>query len=590
MKSIYCLPYLGVEKIDEMNDLVLKVLSEIVEVKAFSLKNESELYPDNYKDSIPNLIFTPTFFDFRNPLSYDGVEFALRWYFHIISNESINNCEIVLLGTEDKAAFYQHCNYSNILKCPNIYYLQNSFEDISQFLLEYQSKENDRKGALERIEKIGIIPPTSFKTHHSIANEWSILRWASALGIMADNNLQIKKVKESVDSILYYNYLAAKYPIKGIDRGKSYKIQYKGKILFVDDELDKGWELIFREITSGMELESIDFCGAGNDFKGKSQNEIEKIIEKKISQFDPDVIVLDLRLTDDDFENEISEITGYRVLQKVKGYYDKGMKLFIPGINAGIQVIVLSATNKVWNLQALNEAGADGFIIKESPENSIDGNFTNQSIKNIYKTLDRSLEWSFLKSFYMQFNPIKDDLIARKDYKKCSNFLPKDFVDEVIKWIELSNQNLVANKNSFGITSSFLIYFSVIENITNRLIDVDNPILAETILGQKKYNYQFRITDQKLRNFVEDPERSGLYRKSKSKLTSSRNIPWAVKILNAFDFISEFHFEEDVVSNLIKKRHQIIHANVTTGDKININLNDLQSLYAFIIEGLKKIK
>lgn len=50
----------------------------------------------------------------------------------------------------------------------------------------------------------------------------------------------------------------------------------------------------------------------------------------------------------------------------------------IKKINPGIQVIIFSATNKVWNLQALQEAGADGFIIKESPENSIDPNFTKK--------------------------------------------------------------------------------------------------------------------------------------------------------------------------------------------------------------------
>ena len=168
--------------------------------------------------------------------------------------------------------------------------------------------------------------------------------------------------------------------------------------------------------------------------------------------------------------------------------------------------------------------------------------------------------------------------------------MPKEFVDEVIKWLEISNALIAKGATTLNITTSFLFYFSVIESISNKIIDVDNPIFVETENGQKKYNFQFRGSDQKLRNYIEDIPNSGIYRKTKGKLKSSRNIPWLLKILNAFDFISNYNIDEILVSNLIKKRNDIIHSNPTTGDKINIELRELIMLYKFIIEGLKNIK
>ena len=59
---------------------------------------------------------------------------------------------MVLLGTEEKASFYQHCNYSSFLKCPNVFYIQNSFEEILPFLSEENLKEFDKDSALKKIE------------------------------------------------------------------------------------------------------------------------------------------------------------------------------------------------------------------------------------------------------------------------------------------------------------------------------------------------------------------------------------------------------------------------------------------------------
>ena len=79
----------------------------------------------------------------------------------------------------------------------------------------------------------------------------------------------------------------------------------------------------------------------------------------------------------------------------------------IKKLNIGIQVIIFSATTKVWNLQALQEVGADGFIVKESPENSLDTFFTVKTLSEFVKTMDKSIERLFLKTVFMDLNKIK---------------------------------------------------------------------------------------------------------------------------------------------------------------------------------------
>ena len=47
-------------------------------------------------------------------------------------------------------------------------------------------------------------------------------------------------------------------------------------------------------------------------------------IQKKINEFDPDVVILDLRLAQNDHENEdIDSYTGIKILQKIHHNVEK---------------------------------------------------------------------------------------------------------------------------------------------------------------------------------------------------------------------------------------------------------------------------
>ncbi|WP_374443463.1 hypothetical protein [Epilithonimonas sp.] len=295
--------------------------------------------------------------------------YSIVGYYHLINNE-----------------------YFDILKTKNIYlinYTKHSFEDAilmgkSRLKLEQLPKE---------IRKIKLLPPKNYQDSHGINNEWAIYRWAISMKISSSD---IKKILNIIDNNLYFKYLKTVFPISEIetlnerDLGVNF-VDIK-KILYIDDEAEKGWNLIFKKFFTGN---AISFQYLDNEFNSKTKSEIIDLSYNKIINDNIDLIILDFRLHPEDFsELDIYEITGVKLLKKVKEY------------NPGIQIIIFSATNKIWSYKALQKEGADGFIMKESPRNSIQTNYTANVIKDFIDNIKTSEKMIFLKDVNEYINNI----------------------------------------------------------------------------------------------------------------------------------------------------------------------------------------
>lgn len=516
-------------------------------------------------------IFVPLCFG--NTLSdFNGLRLAT----HIRCTRTLNQTKPIFIYGFVGIEYLLENEYFNILKTKNVFLIPFSKKAIGEaaektlppFLIEDLPKE---------ITKLKLDVPKNYTDNHSIANEWAIFRWAKTVDTEND---AIESLTHKINSNLYFKYLQTIHPILETQKlsYRDLKINYSGtpKILYVDDEADKGWYEVFCKIL--YDVNNLDFNYIGDDFKNQTEDEIIESSFAKVKDYDADIVILDFRLHQNDFEKkDINEVTGIKILKKIKEY------------NPGIQVIVFSATNKVWNLQALQKVGADGFIVKENPENSVDGNFTKKSIQNFINSLKNANELGFLKQFYKEQEVFKKELEPRKNVKH-ERPIPKDFINETLKWLELSNN--ILSKGDFNeskLVSSFLFKFSVLENIANRIIDVDNPIEVSSENVKKKYKFQFRFSDKRLRNFIEDKQNDGFYRRTKTVFESYRNLQWNIKILNTIDFISEEKLSERDLNRIIKKRNDFIHANSTTGDKISIDVDDLKFINSIISTGLKNI-
>lgn len=290
-------------------------------------------------------------------------------------------------------------SYINILKTKNVFLIDYSKTSIKNALdIEVNNLTIDELP--KEIKKLNLQVPTNYEDNHTIANEWAIYRWSKTIGAKDDS---IEIIINNVENNLYFKYLQIICPIKEsqiLDEKKleiNYEGTYKPKILLIDDEAEKGWYEVFCEIL--YEKNKFDFTYLDDEFNQKSQDEIIKMSIKKVIDDNIDLVILDFRLHKDDFENKgIEQVTGYQILKKIKEH------------NKGIQVIVFSATNKIWNLQALQNAGADGFIIKESSDNSKDSEFTKQSILSFIQVFQERVNMIFLKDVYFKFDVIKGNI------------------------------------------------------------------------------------------------------------------------------------------------------------------------------------
>ncbi|MCH8535883.1 MAG: response regulator [Flavobacteriaceae bacterium] len=400
--------------------------------------------------------------DENNPLNYDGITIALKIYFKHLQ-EKLYEFEILLFGFDTKESIFLNNDYSFFLKCPNVHYKTLNFTN--HWHLENHIIPIPKEEAKIALKKLGIKPPSSYKTQHSITNEWAIFRWSSYLGIKTS-------LEKEITNSLYFQYLITIHEIEPIASKQNF-LPAKGKILVIDDEIDKGWEDFFKSLKfpsdKDLKLETI-----GKGFKSlENQEQVIDLIEEKIRIFNPDIIILDLRLLDADFEEkDTKKITGFKVLEKIKNE-----------INRGIQVILFTASNKVWNYQSLLEVGFDGWVVKESPELSTDPFYTKNAIKDLKLQIEMCLSRSnYLSPAWLIHNKIKENLeVASKEKridKKISNEI-KSFLKPSYKMYESAS-----SKEDFAF--SYLALFKTLEYIANEYTFKDSD--SWQITGLKPLN------------------------------------------------------------------------------------------------------
>lgn len=386
----------------------------------------------------------------KNYLEYLG----LRLAYHIRLTKSIGTkayMPIVFIAEESFQYLGLTYPEPSILFTKGIYLIKESLADYDRILKWF----NDRRikpldDFSSFVSSITINPPANYLSHHSIANEWSILRWAKVLGISTEREA-LKDVRSNIESLLYYKFLQAKYPIETGPDKVAFKINGKGRILYIDDEWNKGWNEVlsnyFATSSTEIEFETLEY-----DFKDKSHQEILKECDKKIQSFKPDVVLLDLRLSDSDFINShnSTHLTGYKVLEAIKS------------INPGIQVIIFTASNKVWNFTELHKAGCDDFILKESPELSTDNEYSRNAIAKIAFSVSNAFKMSFLKKVYLKMAEVE------KQLQVANNEEEKDFI------LRLKNNLNIAFKllNETKVSAKYFNYaylqlFQIIEDFSN---------------------------------------------------------------------------------------------------------------------------
>ncbi len=413
-------------------------------INTYLNRNDSELI----NSFILPVSLTGNFFDFS------GLIFA----HHIRLSRNLKCCDVkvAFYGTLELTELLRLSPLARILITENVFYIdiaKHSFEEIIE-LIASKSKKINFQSILNQIQ---ISPPSNYDgNHHSVDNEFALIQWSIQNGSYESLPDDFKK---EFDSLLYFKYLRAKNPLSHLEIKTFEKIQLETsiKILLIDDESRKGWkdfyEFFFQKLSNKIDFQDIDI-----DFKNSNsldRNELISTIISEIKKIDPDIILLDLRLLDIDIDNEKepNQLTGIKILEKIKE------------VNNGIQVIVTTASNKVWNFKYANQKGALDYIIKngfESPEVTL-------------KKIRATIEYASIRAIYLKpiYNKMIKSLNSWNEYKLPKRKNLNDPMHDKLWHINLKLQVNDFIKNAFDtinndsiserFTISTLLLFRVIE-------------------------------------------------------------------------------------------------------------------------------
>jgi DNA-binding NarL/FixJ family response regulator len=313
---------------------------------------------------------------------------------------------------------------------------------------------------LTKFLKIIHIQPDETVGRHSLANIWGAYAMdkASNANALSDDSDFKKK--------LYFKYISA---FNNIDKlkpsrlnvlgnikvGDVNKIKAEGKrILLIDDEASKGWETVLRKIFKTSSAE--DFVVINEKIKDfESFSEASKHI---IETGEFDLYLVDLRLNglDEDENLKTEDFSGMKVLKKIKS------------LNKGNQVIIFTASNKVWNLKALLDAGADDYYLKESPEYNFSKTISEQNYNDFRDNVVECFKRSYLKEIYSEWEKTKMNN-TNSDI---------DFIAESDTALDIAWEQIRSNYLDFG----FLTLFQSIESIGNKLYSIDED--KDTLEGE----------------------------------------------------------------------------------------------------------
>ena len=400
----------------------------------------------------------------KNYLEYLG----LRLAYHIRLTKSLGAkayMPIVLIAEES----FQYLGLTHpepsILFTKGIYLIKELLDDYQKALKWFADgriKPLDDFSLF--VNSIFVNPPANYQSHHSIANEWALVRYFSMLESDDSNILYVSLQNKIYDldylKTLHFKHLEAKanrqkfnskkHTINAILKGIEGK-----KIGIIDDEINKGWLEFYGYILNKSKATAMPF----NNFQ-KDETKVELI--KKIEQWlleifklvDPiDIFIIDLRLHDDDFsEQDFQNLSGIQIIKFLKKY------------NPGIQVVVSTASNKVWNYQKCLDLGVKYFSVKESPETYNTRSETVASFSHFSNQLSNAVKDVFLAEIFRKIEDLKKNNIfskitLEKDKKSANLIIEKNgLLDQIFNLLRLDNSDEAI------IHQCLLIAFQILEN------------------------------------------------------------------------------------------------------------------------------
>ncbi|MBP3193997.1 response regulator [Natronogracilivirga saccharolytica] len=453
----------------------------------------SDLITEQIEPVNPDVIFVKYALD-NDYLALLGLRLAHHIRLQNSSND-FHNVPIVFVGEETLSELIRLSEYSDILATPGVYYVNEDLGKV-RVLLDRIIQDSGLKGLESRdsyFKKINIPAPLNYDSRHNYINELSLFLWSEYIGYAKLNN----DIQNRIRHNLYFKYRIEKDKIdrekKSIGNLPVFDIQ--SKILLIDDEAEKGWDKFYKHLFSSS-TDKIE-CHVAEFDKSSSKDEIIDDCMEKIEGYKPDVILLDLRLSEKDaFESVPQFLTGYLLLEKIKEF------------NRGIQVIVTTASNKTSIYRELNNIGADDYVIKnERPE---------ESCPNLIEALKIAInESKILKpihsSLILSIESVQNNQLRKINIGEDSNYFYQELKSEINAYL-IAIQGLISKRDNIDRFSITLLYMhKILEALSDYYIEIIRPQAGvgsssnyqdSFYSGEKTYyfikghNNEFRVIDR----------------------------------------------------------------------------------------------
>jgi hypothetical protein len=441
-----------------------------------SFFSESEIPPSNYDEDIDQRIHNYLLNNkdnniqtFTLPISFTGnfLEFSgLIFANHVRLTRDLNYCDVPLIfyGVLDLEELLRLTPLSRILISRNVLYVnitKYSFKQIQASIESYQIKQFK---LLDLLEQIHIDSPANYDTHHSTANEWALYRYFSLLETI-ENNTIYEALKNKIKELDYLKTLHFKYLEAFTNRQKVNKKKYgytpiiKGveskRIGIIDDEINKGWFEFYNYILTLNKASTEVF----KDFKKDCDKNflITKILEwisAQLQKEDPiDLFIIDLRLHEDDIiEKDFEKLSGIQIIK------------FIKIKNPGIQIVVSTASNKVWNFQKCLEYNVNYYSIKESPETYNTRIETKELLDHLCTQIENASDKTFLANLYRDIKCLKKNNSLNKSTDDDVIIFKKRVFGQNGLFDQLFNLIIIDPSNEAILNHCLLLCFQILEN------------------------------------------------------------------------------------------------------------------------------
>jgi len=368
-----------------MNNLLLVHNDNVANIETYQ-KQIRFTTIQNILDELKEILFDTIFIKDSlgdNYLELQGIELA----YHIRLSKELEEkrfVPIVILSDINSHTLNKFNPIARILFTKNIYLIPNTTKAITEFTLPKSFNELTEKSYKDKFLDLITVAPPENSTSHSIANEWAIKRWATLLSL---NSSATEKNKAKISSMLYVKYLEYKLDLiePTVPKEKDSKSLLNGKLLFIDDKGKDGWNDIVEKYLD-LHYEGMEFRGfEDSDFLDITT--IQNKIKDTIEEYEPNIILLDLRLLKEDAnKDEIEDITGIKILKAIKE------------LNPSIQIIMFSASNDSSILDNIRDEGVLGYVKKDAPNDKYKS--SNAGFEKLGKLIERGIKRKYLGEIY----------------------------------------------------------------------------------------------------------------------------------------------------------------------------------------------